>query len=243
MDHATSDCPRQPCPKSLIAPLLSALCFLGLFRNPALAQSTELKPRSDNQVWGELLATHTLRRDMDYAFSGGLRLGRDASHLVYERVGSALVFKLGESSGWRKYVTISPQYNYLATQPFSGEEAREHRVSLETMARIPLGRWTASLRTAFDRRFIDPKDTTRCRNRLLLERPIHVAHRTLQGFASDEVYYEWRYHAWSRNRFIIGAGKSLNERVSLDIYYVKQDDGFARPGDLNAIGFTLRTRF
>ena len=69
-----------------------------------------------------------------------------------------------------------------------------------------------------------------------LERPERV-------IDPDEVYYEWRYHAWTRNRFIIGGGKSLSERLALDIYYVRQNDGFSHPGDLNAVGFTLRRRF
>ncbi len=29
----------------------------------------------------------------------------------------------------------------------------------------------------------------------------------------------------------------------VDIYYVRQEDDYARPGNLNVVGVTLRTRF
>ncbi len=209
----------------------------------AWPQSNPPLPRTDNQIWMDVTASHALGRTTDLVLSGGTRLGQDASHFVYERFGAGLAFKLGEASRWRKYVTVTPFYTYLAAQPFAGEDRRENRVALDTAVALPLGRWTLGTRHDIERRFIDPRDTTRYRTRLQLEREIRVAHTSFRAFTSDEVYYEWRYHAWTRNRFIIGGGKSLSERLALDIYYVRQNDGFSRPGDLNAVGFTLRTRF
>lgn len=223
--------------------LSCALCWLSFWASPASAQSTATQPREDSQLWGDLQASHALRPYADLLLNGGLRLGQNASHFVFEREGAGLIFKLGRTGRWRKYISISTLYAHVTTQPFAGAEKSENRVTLGATARIPIGRWTASYRADFDRRFIDPRDTSRFRNRLQLERPIHLAGATLRGFLSDEVYYEWRYHAWTRNRIILGAGKSLGERVSLDIYYLRQNDGFARPGDLNAVAFTLRTRF
>jgi hypothetical protein len=187
--------------------------------------------------------SHTLRQDTDLLLNGALRWGRDVRHLVYERLGAGLSFKLGESSRWCKYVTISPLYTYLATQPFAGQDNRENRITLDTRLRVPFGRWIISDRNAVERRFLDPKDTTRYRNRIQFERGMMLAHTAFRVFASDEVSYEWRYKDWTRNRFIIGAGKSLNERVGVDIYYVRQEDDQARPGNLNAVGVTLRARF
>jgi hypothetical protein len=188
-------------------------------------------------------AAHALREGTDLLLSGSVRLGRDASHPVYERLGAGLAFRMSESGGRHRYLTLTPHYTYTATQPFAGEDRRENRLTLETTGGVSLGRWTVSDRNDIDRRFIDPKPTTRYRNRVQLERKLRLAHTALRGFASDEISYEWRYNAWTRNRFIIGAGKSLSERVTLDLYYVRQNDGYGHPGDLNAVGFTLRTRF
>ncbi len=228
-------------PMARIITLYGALFLLGLAAADAWPQTTQLGPREDTQLWSEVKASHTLRQDTDLLLGGALRWGRDVRHLVYERLGAGLSFKLGESSRWRKYVTISPLYAYFATQPFAGQDKRENRITLDTRLRVPFGRWTVSDRSAIERRFLDPKDTTRYRNRIRFEREMKLAHTRV--FASDEVSYEWRYRAWTRNRFIVGAGKSLNERVGVDIYYVRQEDDHARPGNLNAVGVTLRTRF
>ena len=94
-----------------------------------------------------------------------------------------------------------------------------------------------------ERRFRDPKDSTRYRNRLQLERSIDLASASFRAFVSDEVFYDWSASAWARNRFLIGARKPLNNRVSLDLFYVRQNDRHTVPRDLHAFGIALNTRF
>jgi len=31
--------------------------------------------------------------------------------------------------------------------------------------------------------------------------------------------------------------------LAIDVFYAHQNDGFSRPGDMNALGLTLKTRF
>lgn len=47
---------------------------------------------------------------------------------------------------------------------------------------------------------------------------------------------------WVRNRFSVGGSRAINKRLAFDLYYMRQNDGRARPGDLNIIGTVLRVR-
>jgi hypothetical protein len=41
----------------------------------------------------------------------------------------------------------------------------------------------------------------------------------------------------------MGAGRDLGGGIWLDLYYLRQNDGRARPGDLHVVGTALRIRF
>ncbi len=213
-----------------------AFCVLILTPLNLLSQSSPAVIGEDTQIWSDFYAFHPLDKDMDLLLDAGLRLGRSASHPVYERVGAGFSFKFG------KYITLAPFYHYYATQPVAGQDERENRISLEATVGVPLGRWTLSDRNRFERRFRDPKDSTRYRTVFQLERQMKAAHIPFRVFAWDEVLYDWSFNAWVRNRVSVGAGKNLNDKVFLDIYYVRQN-GDRRVGDLHAVGFMLRTRF
>ena len=66
---------------------------------------------------------------------------------------------------------------------------------------------------------------------------------SLQLFASDEVFYDWSFDAWVRNRFAVGVSRKFNKYFTGDLYYMRQNDGRSRPGDLHIIGATYRLRF
>ena len=157
------------------------------------------------------------------------------------RLSGGLSFRCG-GAGWLRYVTISPFYSHYAAQPGVGS-GPENRTSLAVGVAFPFGRWTVSERNTVERRFRDPKDSTRYRNRLQLERSIDLASASFRAFVSDEVFYDWSASAWARNRFLIGARKPLNNRVSLDLYYVRQNDRHTVPRDLHAFGIALNARF
>jgi len=47
---------------------------------------------------------------------------------------------------------------------------------------------------------------------------------------------------WVRNRFASGIIKPLNKNITLELYYLRQNDGRTLPGDIHAIGTTWRIR-
>lgn len=216
---------------------MMALGVLVCFPLNAFPQTPQPAPRDDNQVWLGGQLAHPLRENTDLLLGTMLRLGRGGTEAYYERLEVGFDFRSG------KYLTLSPIYSYVFNQPLGGAPNRENRIAFEATVALPVGRWVLSDRNVIERRFMDPKDTTRYKTRFQIERPISVVNRPLKVFAADEVVYDWAINAWARNRFYIGGEKNLNRRVSLETYYMRQNRKFTRPTNAHVLGFTLNTRF
>lgn len=203
----------------------------------AAAQGKPQFPQDDTQVWTDAEASHALRENVHLILNGGLRWSDDAGHVLYRRVGGGLAYT------WHNYLTLSPYYNFYSTDSTPVNTSRENRIALAVTVGIPLGRWRVSDRNTIERRFLATADTTRYRNRVQIERGIKLAGFPLRVFIWDEVFYDSAAHAWTRNRTAVGAGKEISRYLSIDLYYLRQNDSHTSPGDLNAIGMTLRTHF
>jgi Protein of unknown function (DUF2490) len=201
------------------------------------AQSKSQFPKDDVQGWMDLEATHAVRDNVSLMLNGMLRLSDDAGHLVYRRVGGGLVLKVN------RYLTLSPYYNFYSTDSTPVQETRENRICMAATVGVPKGHWKVSDRNTVERRFLVGRRTWRYRNRLELDRDVKLAHSPFRLFVWDEVFYDSAVSAWARNRAAIGAGKEISRRLSADLYYLRQNDSHARPGDLNVIGLTIHTRF
>lgn len=215
--------------------LLSILTSLGL--TGLRAQSKPLPPRKDTQLWTDLQAYHALSDKTDVLVDGGLRWGRNVSDLVYERLSVGVVFKPN------RHLTLTPRYTFTGTEPTATQEVRENRLGLEAVFGVAGTRWRASDRNAIERRFRDPADSNRYRNRLRFERDFRPLKSPFYLFVSDEVSYDWAFRGWSRNRFQAGGGKTLSAKLSFEVYYVRQKDYLSRPNDLHAVGVMFKTRF
>lgn len=200
------------------------------------AKSQTPTPREDAQSWNEIELTLPLDKKVDFEFYGQLRLGRNFSRFVDERVGFGVSFKPN------KYLTIEPSYRRIYSQPVAGRNNRENRFSLEATVSVPVKGFTVSDRNLIDRRLRSSGNTTQYRNRFQVEHPFKVKDTEFKAFVADEVFYDSVERAWIRNRFSIGVSRKFSERYTGEIYYLRQNDGFSKPGDLNVIGTTLRIR-
>jgi hypothetical protein len=191
--------------------------------------------RHDTQNWNDVFLTVPLSKHVDYVMQGTLRNGRNLHRPVDERLGIGFSFKFG------KYLTVAPSYLYIGMQPFEGRRVFEDRLSVPVTVRVPIGRFVFSERNLFERRFRRPGiDSTRYRHRLQVEHPIGPPKQKLSLFISDEVFYDWSFNAWVRNRAAVGLGKVVNKHLTLDLYYLRQNDSHSVPGDLHVIGSTWR---
>ena len=96
-------------------------------------------------------------------------------------------------------------------------------------------------RNWFERRWREPQvDSWRYRNRLRVEHPFQIDKTKFNWFVSDEVFYDWSLNDWVRNRASVGANHAFNKLFTLELYYLRQNDGRSRPGDLQIIGSLWR---
>lgn len=181
--------------------------------------------------------SHAVRKNVQLLLDGGLRWGSDADHLIFRSVGAGLAIKMNP------YLTLSPYYNFISTDSTPNQIAHENRISLAATVGIRHATFTVSDRNLFERRFLPTRETWRYRNRVELERSIRLAHTSLRAFVWDEVFYDSAAKAWTRNRAAIGAGKAITPHLSVDLYYVHQNDSHIRPGNLNVAGMMIRTCF
>lgn len=215
--------------------IVAALLFLISIANDAAAQSK--LPRDDVQEWNELQLIAPVHPRIDLVLDGQVRFGDQISRVVIARGSAGFAFRLNN------HFTLTPAYVYQAAEPLPDRKTIEHRITLTGALKFSLGKFTFSDNNLVERRLLNSRaDATRYRNRLRVEHPVDVRDFKLDVFLSDEVYYDWSVNAWARNRFYVGGGKRLSDQFYAEIFYLKQNDGHVRPGDLNAVGTVLRVR-
>src|SRR6267142_3819034 len=176
----------------------TSLSVLILFAAVVSGQAN-LPSQSDTQSWNDVNFSVALSKTFDFTVLGTLRLGRNLSRPVDERIGAAFSYKAG------KYLTFTPSYLHIGTQPFRGRKVWENRLSFASTVRFPVGHFTLSDRNLFERRLRHPGgDSTRYRNKLQIERPVGPLKMKLALYVADEVFYDWSFNAWVRNRFTVG---------------------------------------
>ena len=208
------------------------LCFWCLFVVQVFGQTDQ----TDNQIWTDVQVAIPVTSHFDFNLLGTLRVGRDVSRPIDERVGAGFTFRY-------KNLQVSPHYLHIAMQPFAGRRVWENRLVLPVQVRVNVGDFRISDRNQFERRLRNSGvKTNRYRNRLQVDHPVGAKDWQLSLFVSDEVFYDWSVDRWVRNRFSVGGTKVFNGHFTQDFYYLRQNDGLSVPGDLNVIGTTLRFR-
>lgn len=218
--------------RTLPSALILAVMLLCLARGTA-AQSRV--PQTDNQLWNDVQLTVPLNKQVDFLVQGTLRLGDDLSTPVDGRWGAGFNYKLN------KYVTFNTLYFQREARAPRGRREHEGRLSFGATFQGPIGKFTLSDRNWFERRWRAPQvDSWRYRNRVRLEHPFEINKTKFTWFISEEVFYDWSVRDWVRNRAAIGAGHAFNKHFTGELYYLRQNDGRSRPGDIHVIGTTLR---
>lgn len=203
----------------------------------ATCAPAQLVDRTDNQQWTDVQVGVPVTKLFDFNILGTLRLGRDISRPVDERIGVGFTFRAG------KYVTVSPNYLNISMQPVRNRQVWENRLTFPVTLRFNVDKFRLSDRNQIEHRIRNSGvRSTRYRNRFLIEHPIGDSKWGLSFTIGDEVFYDWSVNRWVRNRFAIGASKVFNKHFTEEFFYLRQNDGVSIPGDLNVIGTTLRFR-
>jgi len=209
---------------------------LGVFF--ASGQNVQTVDDEDIQSWNDLQMIVPVTKEFDFYAALTGRFGKNVTRLNDRRFAVGFIYKLNKS--W----SFQPFYWNIKARNARGEFGVEHRLNLRVGYRFPFKKIGLSHRSAFERRYRSGRNSWRYRPSLTFEKDLpknFISKAKL--FVTEEVFYDSILKKFSRNRFSVGVTRPLFKQLSLDIYYVRQNDSFSRPGNLNVIGTGLRVRF
>jgi Protein of unknown function (DUF2490) len=118
---------------------------------------------------------------------------------------------------------------------------REIRFNLRIGYKFPIKSFGLSHRSWFEYRIRNTGNSWRYRPSLTFEKDIGFIPKA-KFYVTEEPFYDSSLKKFSRNRFTVGINKTLTKKLSLEVYYMRQNDGFSRPGDLNVIGTSWKIK-
>jgi Protein of unknown function (DUF2490) len=214
---------------------IAIFCLISCSVTPSSAQSVVDEQSDDTQFWNETQIIVPMCDSADLMFFGVLRMGRDLARPVDERGGVGVALKAS------KFLTIIPTWLYIAHQPAATRKNIEHRMIFNATFKFSLGKFAFTDRNLIERRLRNSReDFTMYRNRLQIDHPARLGSFKFRVFVADEVWYDSLQNIWVRNRVSAGITKQFSRRFAADIFYLRQNDGRARPGDAHVIGTLFR---
>jgi hypothetical protein len=190
---------------------------------------------NDNQSWNDLQVTIPVNNRVDVLLLGTARLGDDLQHFVEGRVGAGIAVKLN------KAISISPTYQHIETRAANGSFKTEHRYSLRGSYKFPCKKFGLTHKSTYEYRVRAAGNSWRYRPALTFEKALPESFlKKAKLFITEEPFYVSTTKKFSRNRFSVGVSKTLNSHLTLDVYYLRQQDGHSHPGDLNVLGTTWK---
>jgi hypothetical protein len=219
--------------KGWTAVLASAAGVAGLLgTSSGLAAAT---PASDGQVWSEI--------DLDARLSEPILI----TATVVDRLGDGLPNPTLWGGGLTADIRLTPSWSI-------GGGAYAVQVRLPPSgaglnATLPLAYVTGDgLIAGFlisDRNRVEdvvgvPGNPWRYRNRLMLAHALQSILPFRSIFVSDEIFYDFGHQRVSRNRAQLGVALAPWGAADVQLYLMRQDDAFARPGGLDILGISLK---
>lgn len=191
----------------------------------------------DLQSWNDLQITVPINKKFDAVFMATARIGSNISKLVEGRGGGGIVWKIN------KAFSLSPAYIYIETRNSRGQFHTEHRFVFNGKYKFPVKAFGLSHRSQFEYRVRSSGNNWRYRPSITVEKDLPKSFiPRAKIFVTEEPFYISTTGKFSRNRFSVGINKTINSKFSLDVYYLRQNDGYAHPGDLNVIGTSWKIK-
>lgn len=185
----------------------------------------------DLQSWNDVQLTIPVNKKIDVVLQTTFRFGQNITRLSEARIGAGAVFKIN------KAVSFSPSYTYIEARNTAGVFQYEHRYSVRGTYKFPIKSFGLSHRSIYEYRVRSSGHTWRYRPSLTFEKELPEKFLSkAKFFITEEPFYVSTTRKFSRNRFSLGISKVINKNLTLDVYYLRQNDGFSHPGDLNVLG-------
>jgi len=191
----------------------------------------------DIQSWNEVQITAPLSKKFDFITSLTARFDKNITRLNNARYMIGYVWKPNKS------VSVSPFYQYIQGRNSAGRFRVEHRLHLRGVYKFPVKKFGLSHRSQFEYRIRASRNTWRYRPSLTFEKAIpEKILSNAKFYVTEEPFYDSATSKFSRNRFSVGINKDLSKKLALEVYYLRQNDGFSHPGDLNVIGTSWKIK-
>lgn len=213
------------------------LAVFAVFASAADAQALQPEPQDDIQSWHELQLTVPLSKKFDFFTGLSARIGKNTTRFNDGR------YTIGFTWKPHKALSFSPYYTSIRARNAIRRFRMEHRMQLRGVYRFPFKSFGLSHRSLYEYRVRGLVTQWRYRPSLTFEKDIPKNFiPAAKFFVTEEPFYDSLTKKFSRNRFTVGISKTLSEKVAVDVYFMRQNDGFSRPGDLSVIGTTWKIK-
>ena len=200
------------------------------------SKAQELQDEEDLQLWSDLQVTIPLNKQIDFYGAITGRFGKDVSRLNDLRFAAGINWRVTKS------LSIMPFYWNIHMRNALSQFRTEHRWNVRATYRFPIKQFGLIHRSTYEYRD-RAVNSWRYRAGLAIEKELPKDWiKGAKFLVGDEIFYDSLLDRFSRNRFTIGINKTISKALSLDIYYMRQNDGVSRPGDLHVIGTTWRLK-
>jgi uncharacterized protein DUF2490 len=252
---ASSFCPGSARSVRLPAIRISILSVLFFLAMTATRAASAQEPTTRKEFWPEVDVYITVKPKVRLFLTGTISKSVEDGEL---RNAQGYEGQIGVHVDYipNKHVILRTGYRFGTSVGSNSEPFKEHRLLTEqTLRQLLKGDLLLSDRNREDFRFVNKDFSFRYRNRVTLEREFHLLkERSITPYISGEIFYDTRYNAWNRNRFAVGVQQSLlrgplrkmllpKRQVTLDLYYMRQNDSRSDTKHVNAIGAALTFYF
>jgi hypothetical protein len=191
----------------------------------------------DVRSWNELHLEIPLNDKLLLLLQGTARFDRNISRFGEGRLAGGIAWNLN------KALTVSPLYQYIEVRNSAGRFTTEHRYNLKGTYKFPFKKIGLSHGSHYEYRVRSSGNQWRYRPSITIEKalPEKFLGKT-KVYVTEEPFYVSTTRKFSRNRLSFGISKTFNERFTLDLYYLRQDDSRSQPGLLHVLGTKWKIR-
>jgi len=217
-----------------------SLFLVALVLSFALNSICQTAPQIDNvdlQSWNDVQVTLPLNKSADLLFGGTLQFGKNVTRIQEEKLGVGVVLKPTHD------LSFIPLFAQVKVRSFTGVIQSEYRIYLRGTYHFPIKHFGLSYRSQYEYRFRAIRNTWRFSPSVNVEKALPESLAAgLKLFANEEPIYDSAAKRFSRNRLSLGVTKTLSKKVSVDFYYLRQDDNFTHPWLIHAIGTSWKIK-
>ena len=199
------------------------------------SQTPPLVEQDDLQSWNDVQLTVPMSKQFDFWTTVTMRFGKNISRLNDGRYAIGFVYK--PDKAW----SIQPFYWFIRARNSRGQFRNENRLNLRIGYKFPTKSFGLSHRSWFEYRIRNTGNSWRYRPSLTFEKDLP---KKFNGkfYITEEPFYDSSLKKFSRNRFTVGITKNITKQLSLDLYFMRQNDGNSRPGDLSVVGTSWKIK-